>query len=280
MRITGWALTAVAFAAASPAFAQQTAIEQLQTRLEALEREAAALRGQVQELQRQQTATPVSAVPVQPAAVVSVRDRHDDPRPAAAEPWDQSYVGIHAGLARFRTIIFPGVGGPERDATSGYSFGAQVGRRWQSGNVVTGIELEATFPQVPDHDSSAGLSFPGPVTQLDQRWSGQARANIGFASGPLLGFAIAGLDVTQLRLEIASLVCTTAATCSLVGAPTIWRRTYVGSVLGLGAAIQLGDGYSLGLEATRSNLGRTTNGAFEYDVRSDAVLLRLNRALP
>lgn len=268
-------LAACVLVTSAPAFAEEPAIEQLEARIESLEREAAELRAEIQRLRRAHAVTTPAQGDRAPA-VARAQDAGNERDEAAA--WDGAYVGVHAGYLRFRTRLNPGTIG-ERQSTEGASFGAQLGRRWQSGALVTGVELSATFPQAPDHDSSAGLPFPGPVLQLDQRWSGQARANIGLASGRWLGYAIGGLDVTQLRLEVANLVCT-ASSCALTGPSRSARRTFVGSVLGLGAAVRLGDGYSLGLEATRSSFGRTTHGAFDYVVRDDALTLRLNWQLP
>jgi opacity protein-like surface antigen len=196
---------------------------------------------------------------------------------AGAEAWERSYIGPHAGYARFRSVYRENIdGAPDRQATDGYAFGAQLGHRWQSGSLVVGAELEATFPQVPDHDTRfPAIPLPVPVFQLDQRVSGRVKGQVGFASGNVLGYATAGLDATQLRLETAQFIC--GATCSFTGQPVAERRNFVGYVIGLGAAVRLGERHSLGIEATRSDYGRTFSGLNNYDVTSHAVLLRLNR---
>jgi hypothetical protein len=194
------------------------------------------------------------------------------------EAWDNFYIGVHAGYANFRSVYRENLGGtPDRQATDGYTFGAQLGRRWQSGNLVAGFELDATFPQVSDHDTRIpGVPLPVPVFQLDQRASGRVRGQVGFASDAFLGYATAGLDVTQLRLVTEQFLCT-STTCSFIGQPVAERRNFVGYVLGLGAAVRLGDRYSLGVEATRSDYGRTFSGLNNYNVTTHAVVLRLNQ---
>ena len=281
MKMFGLVLSAAIGTTAMPAIAQEPTLEQVQSRLEALEREAATLRAQLHEMRRRQSAGAAAATAAAPAR--AHRETRADAGDTGFDPqaWDHAYVGVHAGYSRFRSQYRQNLGGiPDPQATSGYSFGAQLGRRWQSGRLVAGVELQATFPQVPDHDTSVpGVPFAGPAIELDQRWSGRVKGSIGFASGPFLGYALAGLDVTQLRLEQANINCSATA-CSVVGPAFVQRRSFVGSVLGLGAEIRLGDAYSLGLEATHSEFGRTFSGVNNYDVTSRTLLLRLQRTFP
>lgn len=212
-----------------------------------------------------------------PAALIAMASPAAAQQPGQTEAWDNFYVGVHAGYDRFRSVYRENLSGlPDPQSTDGYTFGAQLGRRWQSRNFVAGFELEATFPQVPDHDTRIpGVPLPVPVFQLDQRVSGRVKGQIGIASGRFLGYATAGLDATQLRLVTEQFIC--FATCSFTGPPIAERRNFVGYVLGVGAAARIGDRYSIGVEASRSDYGRTYSGLNNYNVTSHAVLLRLNQ---
>ncbi len=170
-----------------------------------------------------------------------------------------------------------------RQNTDGPSFGAQIGRRWQSGNVVTGLELQASFPQVDSHPIFFPNIIPDPLFELDLRASGRVKGAIGLTSGRWLGYATAGLDVSNLRLGRALFAFTgfnrTGPTFRKT-ATLYEEHNYVGFILGFGAGYSLGDGYSLDLELTRSFFGRDIFGTHNFSPRIDAMVLRLNQALP
>ena len=276
MRTLASLLAAALLSPASPAFAQESTVEQLEARIDALEREAAVLRAQIQQVRRvQAVATP--ARPDRQAVAAASDERHMG---GDAQSWNGAYVGIHGGYARFRSRFTDAAGvNPDAQATSGFAFGAQLGHRWQSGGLVVGVELEADFPLVPDHDRPlVGAPSNIPVFQLDQRWSGRVKANLGIAAGSFLAYGHAGLDVTRLRLDVEGVICSSTQ-CSFLGQTRTDQRTFAGSILGVGAAFRLGDDLSLGIEATRSDFGRTYSGSNNYDVADHAVLLRLNREL-
>lgn len=276
MRLRIMAL-AGAMIAASPALAQGVSVEDLARRVEALERENAALRAQVQQLaDRPAPAPPVYSTPPAPAAT-----DEDDPEPG--ELWDSAYVGVHAGYARMRsTYVNPTQGVlPDRQSDDGYSFGAQIGRRWQDGPVVVGLELEADFPQVPNQQVDA-FSTGTPIFQLDVRARGRVKGQLGFASGPLLVYGTAGLEQAAFRrgLTPGFAICNPGCVFNPTGPTQFETRYYNGFLLGLGAAYAFADDLSIEVEGIRTAYRTSGTLAGDFHPRSSLGLtVRLNQSI-
>ncbi len=270
MRAASVLLLSSAIGWAASANAQTVSIEELARRVDALERDNAALRAQI----RQMTSPPVAAqvqhtpAPTQPVTAPAFLQE-------AAEPWDHAYVGINGGYATFRFVTRPDA--IDRELTSeGPSFGVQLGRRWQSGRVVTGLELEGNFPLGTNNITVINaIRGRGPVEQLpvsEDELTARARVkgSIGFSSGPFLGYGVAGIDVSRLLFRINTF------RTSIPNDPEFTTRVFEqykpGLMFGLGAAYKLNGTITVELEATRSSLGDSR--------RSDGVVLRLNQVMP
>lgn len=146
MRSSVVAVAGAALLGASPGLAQGVSIEDLARRVEALERENEALRAQVQRLAERPAEPdrpapgPGYAAPAPDEAAAAAADE-----PAGDERFDAAYVGIHAGYARVRSTYRTQGRPDENERDDGYSFGAQIGRRWQDGNIV-GVTLRLNQP--------------------------------------------------------------------------------------------------------------------------------------
>lgn len=269
MRVASILLASSAIGWAASAKAQTVTLEELARRVEALERENAALRAQVEQMASPPATAPVQQAPATaPAPTAPVHVEHP------AEPWDHAYVGINGGYLKFRQRARPDA--IDRVLTShGVSFGAQVGRRWQSGSLVTGLELEGNFPidaktvTVINATRGRGSVEQLPVSEDELTARARIKGSIGFSSGSFLGYGVAGLEVSRVLFRQNSFA---NVPNDREFTTRTFERYHPGFVFGLGAAYKL-SGITLELEATRSSLG---NGVG----RSDSVILRLNQAIP
>lgn len=277
MRVSNVLLVSCAMGWAASAGAQTVSVEELARRVEALERDNAALRAQIQQIKSPPVAAPVQHAPLSAQAATAPTSVQHPP-----EPWDHAYVGISGGYSTFRNTTRPDA--IDRELTShGPTFGAQVGRRWQSGSVVTGLELEANFPLNSNNITVLNIvrgrgpveQFPVSENELTARM--RLKGSIGFSSGSLLGYGIAGLDVSRMLLRINTL--RTNIPNDREFTTRVFEQYTPGFVFGVGAAYNLNRAISVELEATRSSLGDlgANSGTFG---RSDSVILRLNQALP
>lgn len=270
MRVPSALLLSSAIGWAASANAQTVSVEELARRVEALERDNAALRAQIQRM-----ASPPAAAEVQHAPAPTPPTTAPTFVQHSAEPWDHAYVGVNGGYATFRFITRPDAIDRELVA-EGPSFGAQVGRRWQSGSIVTGLELEGNFPLGTNNITVLNIvRGRGPVEQFpvsEHELTARARlkGSIGFSSGPFLGYGLAGLDVSRLLFRINTLRSFIPNDREFT--TRVFEQYKPGLVYGLGAAYKLSSGISVELEATRSSLGESG--------RSDGVVVRLNQAIP
>ncbi|HYE27067.1 MAG TPA: bZIP transcription factor [Allosphingosinicella sp.] len=283
MRLGGLA-AAAAVLAAGPAAAQGVTIEDLARRVEALERENEALKAEVRRL----AAPPVAAAPA-PAPAYEPPPVHAPPPPVdessneAAEPWDRAYLGLHAGYARLRARYRSPGFATERPSADGGSFGAQIGRRWQNGPVVAGVELEADFPLLDD--VSADVFAPGAaIYRLDLQARGRVKGMVGFASGPWLAYGTAGLEQGAFARGVTPAIGSCGPGCvnfTVLGPTQFERRFYSGFLLGLGAGYAFADGTSIELEGTRTTYGFSSTSVGDLHPRSSVgVTVRLNQPIP
>lgn len=260
----------------TPAFAQSLTLEQVARRLEALERENAALRQDLARLLArtadagppEHDAAAPSAVP-QAAAAVPLGRASATATAAKVRAWDGAYLGINVGLAEARYTYHSLDISPGGNAkASGIAFGAQLGRRWQSGAVVMGVELEASFPQGQNADLLPGSASPIP---FDTRITGRIKGQLGFATGPVLAYGTVGLQLSNVRFGSAKVPPATGF--------AFREGNAAGFLFGLGLATRMSDGLSIEIEATQANLGLLP-GTNTVSGRSRAVALRLSQELP
>ncbi|HEX6375145.1 MAG TPA: outer membrane beta-barrel protein [Allosphingosinicella sp.] len=283
MRRAFLAVAGTALLGSTPALAQGVTIEELARRVEALERENAALRAQVEQLADR----PVPPAPAYPAATPV----HATPTPSDAragreettadEPWDAAYAGIHAGYARARSSFRSENRAPDVQKDDGYSFGAQLGRRWQSGHVIAGLELEADFARIPNQSVDV-FSTGTPILRLDLRARGRVKGQLGVTSGPWLAYGTIGLEQAMFRrgLTPGFAICTPSCVFNPTGPTRFETRHYTGFLLGVGAGYAFADGRSIELEGTRSTFASSSTFLGDFHPRSAlGVTLRLNQPI-
>lgn len=144
---------------------------------------------------------------------------------AQAQNWSGYYIGINAGVARGESSASSTVldlnspntwissvnGGRFNSLLSGESSGTQfiggiqVGRNWQTGSLVYGIELDASAVNLSM--SRAGrVDWPGygpgfGTTSAHTDWMLSTRGRLGFVVGPALLYGTAGLAATDLKIS-------------------------------------------------------------------------------
>ncbi len=235
--------------------------------LELLQKENAALKGEVARLSAPADVAP--APDASPAVSAAVSPQSPPPAVAVAaplpvEPWDGAYVGLNVGLAEaeylYRTST---IGFQTHGRVSGAAFGAQVGQRWQSGNVVAGLELEASIPDLDTEFYDR---------RLDLTLSGRIKGQIGFALGPVLAYGMFGLQVSQFRYGLDP------------GGPSgppprITNGATTGLTYGFGIATRLTSRLSLEVEAFRTDLAGLAGFLFNAP-ENRGIALRLNQQIP
>lgn len=267
-------LTSFAIGYTASANAQAPTVEDLARRVEALERDNAVLRAQIQQMTAP-GGDQVRGVPAPPPSVAA---------PAfiehAVEPWDHAYVGPNGGYAAFRS------GAQRTDAvdrvltSNGPAFGAQLGRRWQSGTVVTGVELEGNFFVGTENVTRLTLFrlpvevFPNNEDDLTAR--GRLKGSVGFSSGSFLGYGIAGLEVSRLVSRFNS---PSSTPFGGIRETRVAEQYKSGLLYGLGAAYRLNEGISVEIEVTRSSLGSLVINGLP-SARTDSIVVRLNQSVP
>ena len=111
--------------------------------------------------------------------------------PAAAGDWSGYYAGADAGLAAgdggFMTDLTDDV--PDFDLL-GAALGIHAGHRWQSGNLVLGLETAAAWQPFGDEQVSP---LDSDITyRLDLDWMLRTTASLGYANGAWLAYARLG----------------------------------------------------------------------------------------
>ncbi len=125
--------------------------------------------------------------------------------PAAVYNWSGFYVGVHVGgawLDHERHEIALPENLADHDA-SGLIAGGQIGFNVQNGNIVWGIEVQASWSDLDDETPST--LFEGFTKRTEVNWMGTAAGRLGIVTGNMLlfvkaGFAWADYDY-QIRLD-------------------------------------------------------------------------------
>jgi outer membrane immunogenic protein len=154
--------------------------------------------------------------------------------------WTGFYVGAHGGLAA--------ASGELGDVTGAVG-GAQAGYLVQSGDLVVGLEADASLPGLDRSSVKAGLS-------VDVLGSGRARA--GASLGPLLLYGTGGFGFAQIEVDRPG------------HDEDAWRP---GWVVGLGAEADLGRRWTARLEAFHYDIG-SNDSAVESNVLRAALNYR------
>jgi outer membrane immunogenic protein len=196
------------------------------------------------------------------AADVPVRGPVYAKVPPAGFSWQGQYIGIHGGYAwASNDVNVVGVVG-EITPSAGI-FGLQIGynhhlsQRW-----VVGYEVDVSFG-----DLNEAALIGGNVTPLEINAFGTARTRIGYANGPWLIYATAGMAWANTNLNGVAGVAS-------------FERPQVGYAIGAGIEYALSQNWSAKIEYLYADLGETNstiNGAvINTDLTLSVVRLGLN----
>ena len=267
MRMTTLAIGAAALAVAADAGAQPPlTLESLAQRVEALEQENAALRSEIAALRRDGEAPAPQAAaeppPVPPAAPPETA--YAAPAPPPADRWDRTYVGTSLALTRLTVIPNnPGFGPPPALSNTdvGWLAGVQIGRRWQTGPLVAGVEVGFDAIRT-DLVFGANQGSPNFEYLFSSRRAFRTAGELGLASGPWLLYAVGGVQLSDMRIRRFD--------HTQPGGPRLLALTHLYTTdpfYGIGAALRIDKHSSIEVEATR------------FD-RSDIIFQGLNFTFP
>jgi len=166
---------------------------------------------------RLQVTTALAAVMMASAAQAADLPRkapvYKAPPVVAAFSWTGFYIGGHVGygwgktkLNNFFDPLNPGTTYPGSDAsydTDGFLAGGQIGYNWQTGNLVLGLEADASWTDIKGSGSNDPLTVGGPIplgSCLDFEGScttkiealGTITGRLGFAADRALFYAKGG----------------------------------------------------------------------------------------
>lgn len=262
-----------------PASAQQLSLEGLEQRLVAVERENARLKAEIEALRANRDASAPASAPVSssgPAvsrgeAVTTLAGETEAPRRPGL--WDHAYAGVTFGYSETRVAqplpLAVNTTSSLRGKASGGMVGWQIGRRWQSGRFVTGLELALDIPA----NKTVFILAPLRI-DADVRLKGQ----VGFAAGSWLLYGQGGLQVSHMRQQEYTIQ---ASKLVRVGETS---RNIPGMFYGLGIARQLSPELSVELEGTISSIDYRASPRFvtgTFDITDQRQLaLRLNYLFP
>lgn len=161
--------------------------------------------------------------------------------PAKAQDWSGGYIGVHGGLEAqgFKSRATPNApalnfsGKKNTRGLGGGSAGVQAGYNFQSGNVVYGVEGEASAVFLEKKKASTGL-------KAESNSRAALKGRLGYAFGSTLVYGVAGVAVAPSRY-----------TSPANGIHAAKRRsvTSAGPLLGVGVEHKLTETVSLKAEA-------------------------------
>jgi opacity protein-like surface antigen len=201
------------FALASPASAQHHGTGDLVARVEALETQVRDLRGENAAL-RAEIANIKKASPL-PAPAATVASSGTIPSSATPPPlleetargaapelrWNRAYVGISAGFTQTRNRQLNGTENGLfffHSNKTGPSIALKLGRRWQWGELVSGLELQGVLTKPVDIQNFGGPDQPT-YTAYRPRSYVNLKGQLGWDAGPLLVYATGGVRFTQVH---------------------------------------------------------------------------------
>ena len=186
--------------------------------------------------------------------------------------WTGFYIGANIG-GKWADISHE-VTGPattftfNRDTTSSFIGGGQIGYNWQTGAWVFGIEGDIDAQDF-HRDRVVGVAIgpfiPGDAFSVESKWQASLRGRIGYAAWDRsLIYVTGGAAWTNIK-----------GTASLVGLGTFSNDTTItGGTVGLGYEYAFTNNISLGIEGRWSFYGdRTFNGTIGGIPVSDKVSL-------
>jgi outer membrane immunogenic protein len=173
--------------------------------------------------------------------------------------WSGLYLGLHGGYAFGRTAIYD-IRLGSVDTNGGFG-GAHIGRNWQIGSLVFGVEADANR----NFASGARRFASGFDATAARDWTASGRVRAGFAVGSLLAYATAGGAVAG-QTTVASMGGTT------------WRGadTHFGYVYGGGLEWQATKSISVRGEVLRYDFNERTMhvGGGQSPLKLDETVVR------
>jgi outer membrane immunogenic protein len=181
------------------------------------------------------------------------------PVPAKAKDWSGAYVGVHGGFvgSGFRSKGNSGipalnftnppvnnlVNSKDRNkgkGLNGAGGGVQAGYNFQSGNIVYGVEAEATLSSGGKKKSTTNLT-------AEQNARGALKGRLGYSFGSTLVYGTAGVAIASARYTSPAVGPIRAGKKSVLN---------VGPVVGLGVEHMLTDSLSVKGEVEAAGFGQ------------------------
>ncbi len=183
------------------------------------------------------------------------------------------YAGLFAGSGRtrgrsvdvdgFSNWGMPGFTVDYHDA--GFAGGALIGKRFAIGRLPLRFELDGTIGDLRASTDQLDPEGRDETVESEFRWIVTARAGVEHALGPVTLFASAGLAAARIDNSVSDLDRSVGPD----GMPTPWRfdpddsfherATEIGWVAGLGAEVPLAEAWTLRLEGSYLDFGRSTH---------------------
>lgn len=153
------------------------------------------------------------------------------PGPLVAPSWTGYYFGVHGGWGWANTHIPVPFASPPfgtiEALNNGPLAGGQVGANWQYGNVVYGVELDASWTFIRGN-TSTNQSIPASSTHnaIDFRALATATGRVGYAMNSWLAYAKGGLAWADVVI-----------TSPNFAEPPTWERSVFGVAAGAGIEV-------------------------------------------
>jgi len=216
--------------------------------------------------------------------------------PAQADDFSGFYVGVTGGqasgttLANTTTVFSPtgyfaassvpaiGTVGNQHVASTGGTFGGQLGYNWQSANgTVFGIEGDYSSMQLTGSQSNTGL-YPccAPTTftvtqSISTSSLGSLRARLGITMGRTLGYVTAGYAATTVKYN--TLFTDTFATANETSALS---QSRTGLIWGGGVEAKVAPKVSFKMEYLHANFGTVSGSDTSLAAFSPAIAFPTN----
>lgn len=153
------------------------------------------------------------------------------PAPVVAPSWTGFYGGVHGGWGWDDTHIPIPFANPvdstEEILTNGPLAGFQLGANWQNGNIVFGVEGDASWTFLRSN-SNTNQSIPTSTTKdlIDIRALGTATGRVGYAMNSWLFYAKGGVGFGTVRITSPDFAL-----------PPSWDRGVFGPAAGAGVEV-------------------------------------------
>jgi outer membrane immunogenic protein len=177
--------------------------------------------------------------------------------PAAPFSWEGFYIGGHGGWAHDEFDFFTAITTTPDESSKGAFGGVQAGYNFQRGNIVAGVEADASFGKLADvgHDGN----FLTESTEIKE--FGTARARVGYAFGQVLPYVTGGLGWANVTGGDACPAGAMFGTCrpqALGGRGPFSltaNETYFGWTAGAGLEMAVNRNWSVKAEFLHADLG-------------------------